>query len=54
MINSMQWIMVTTNSTPANAFLKKIAIDMSFVYIEWKFKDVREKIMTVGTMDKKI
>lgn len=33
MVNSMQWLMVATNPTSTNPLVKKIASDMSFIYI---------------------
>lgn len=47
MVNSMQWLMVATNPTSTNPLVKKIASDMSFIYIEWKFKEVRDKIKNI-------
>jgi hypothetical protein len=44
MVNSMQWLMVANNPTSTNPYIKKIASDMSFIYIEWKLKEVRNKI----------
>jgi hypothetical protein len=44
MVNSMQWLMVANNPTSTNPLVKKIASDMSFIYIEWKFKEARTKL----------
>jgi hypothetical protein len=44
MVNSMQWLMVANNPTSTNPLVKKIASDMSFIYIEWKFKEARGKL----------
>ena len=44
MVNSMQWLMVGNSPTSSNPLIKKIASDMSFIYIEWKFKEVSEKM----------
>lgn len=54
MVNSMQWLMVATNPTSTNPLVKKIASDMSFIYIEWKFKEVRDKIKNIESLDEKI
>lgn len=45
MVNSMQWLMVANNPTSTNPLVKKIASDMSFIYIEWKFKETRAKLL---------
>lgn len=45
MVNSMQWLMVANNPTSTNPLVKKIASDMSFIYIEWKFKEARAKLI---------
>ena len=44
MINSMQYIMVSTNPTSPSHQHKKIAWDLSFLYIEWKFKELRDQL----------
>lgn len=44
MVNSMQWLMVANNPTSGNPLVKKIASDMSFIYIEWKFLETKEKL----------
>lgn len=44
MVNSMQWLMVANNPTSTNPLVKKIASDMSFIYIEWKFKEAKFKL----------
>jgi len=44
MVNSMQWLMVANNPTSSNPLIKKIASDMSFIYIEWKFKEAQQKL----------
>jgi len=44
MINSMQYIMMQPNPINSNVMNKKIAWDLSFLYIEWKFKELREEI----------
>lgn len=41
----MQWLMVANNPTSSNPLVKKIASDMSFIYIEWKFKEARAKLL---------
>ena len=38
MINSMQWLMVGTNPAAHNPLIKKIASDLSFIYIQWKYR----------------
>jgi hypothetical protein len=45
MVNSMQWLMVANNPTSSNPLVKKIASDMSFIYIEWKFKEAKTKLL---------
>jgi hypothetical protein len=45
MVNSMQWLMVANNPTSTNPLVKKIASDMSFIYIEWKFKETKAKLL---------
>ena len=45
MVNSMQWLMVANNPTSSNPLVKKIASDMSFIYIEWKFKEAKAKLL---------
>lgn len=45
MVNSMQWLMVANNPTSSNPLVKKIASDMSFIYIEWKFKQAKSKLL---------
>ena len=54
MVNSMQWLMVANNPTSQNPLIKKIASDMSFIYIEWKFKDVKEKLKGGETEEEKV
>jgi len=44
MVNSMQWLMVANNPTSTNPLVKKIASDMSFIYIEWKYKEAKSKL----------
>ena len=44
MVNSMQWLMVANNPTSTNPLVKKIASDMSFIYIEWKYKEAKAKL----------
>lgn len=41
MINSMQYIFVSGNS---NNLYKKIASDLSFLYIEWQYLEMRENL----------
>jgi len=48
MVNSMQWLMVANNPTSTNPLVKKIASDMSFIYIEWKFKEAKLKLAEVA------
>ena len=45
MVNSMQWLMVANNPSSTNPLVKKIASDMSFIYIEWKFKEAKAKLL---------
>lgn len=49
MVNSMQWLMAGNNPTSTNPLVKKIASDMSFIYIEWKYKEVNEKMKDCST-----
>ena len=49
----MQWLMVGNNPTSTNPLVKKIASDMSFIYIEWKFKEVKEKMKTCSSEEEK-
>mgnify|MGYP006898481783 CR=1 FL=1 len=44
MINSMQWLMVASNPASNSPMVKRIASDLSFVYIQWKYKDVCDEI----------
>lgn len=44
MINSMQYIMMQPNPISSNVINKKIAWDLSFLYIEWKFRELREEL----------
>jgi hypothetical protein len=44
MINSMQWLMVTGNPNCQNPLVKKIASDLSFIYIQWKYRDTKQKL----------
>lgn len=44
MINSMQWLMVTSNPAANNPLVKKIASDLSFIYIQWKYRDTKKKL----------
>jgi len=44
MVNNMQYLMVANNPSSTNPLVKKIASDMSFIYIEWKFKEIKEKL----------
>jgi hypothetical protein len=44
MINSMQWLMVTSNPSSQNPLVKKIASDLSFIYIQWKYRDIKQKL----------
>lgn len=48
----MQWLMVANNPTSSNPFVKKIASDMSFIYIEWKFKEVKAKLLEASSENK--
>jgi hypothetical protein len=52
MVNSMQWLMVANNPTSTNPLVKKIASDMSFIYIEWKFKEAKAKLADCPTENK--
>lgn len=54
MVNSMQWLMVANNPTSQNPLIKKIASDMSFIYIEWKFKEVKDKLQNKETDEEKV
>jgi len=49
----MQWLMVANNPTSTNPLVKKIASDMSFIYIEWKYKETKTK-MENSTPEQKI
>ena len=51
MINSMQFIFVSSSS---NHLYKKIASDLSFIYIEWQYKEHREKLQLLKTKEEKI
>ena len=44
MINSMQWLMVASNPASNSPMVKRIASDLSFIYIQWKYKDVCDEI----------
>ena len=44
MINSMQWLMVTSNPSSQNPLVKKIASDLSFIYIQWKYRDIKQRL----------
>ena len=44
MINSMQWLVVTSNPNSQNPLVKKIASDLSFIYIQWKYQDTKNKL----------
>lgn len=44
MVNSMQWLMVGNNPTSGHPMVKKIASDMSFIYVEWKYNETKEKL----------
>ena len=44
MVNNMQYLMVANNPSSTNPLVKKIASDMSFIYIEWKFKEIKDKL----------
>ena len=50
MINSMQYIFVAGNS---NNLYKKIASDLSFLYIEWQYQELREKLKRFETFEEK-
>jgi hypothetical protein len=43
----MQYLMITNNPSSNNPLVKKISSDMSFIYIEWKFKEVKEKLKDI-------
>ena len=51
MINSMQYIFVAGNS---NSLYKKIASDLSFLYIEWQYIELREKLEKMGSNEEKL
>lgn len=40
----MQWLMVTSNPAANNPLVKKIASDLSFIYIQWKYRDTKKKL----------
>ena len=44
MINSMQWLMVASNPASNSPMVKRIASDLSFIYIQWKYKEVCNEI----------
>ena len=52
MINSMQYILVSSTST-SNNHNKKIASDLSFIYIEWQYKEVCEQLKLLKTSEEK-
>ena len=54
MVNSMQWLMVANNPTSTNPLVKKIASDMSFIYIEWKFKQAKAKLLQTPANQKAV
>jgi hypothetical protein len=43
----MQWLMVTSNPSSQNPLVKKIASDLSFIYIQWKYRDIKQKLEEV-------
>lgn len=51
MINSMQYIFVAGNS---NNLYKKIASDLSFLYIEWQYQELRERLQRFETFEEKM
>jgi hypothetical protein len=51
MINSMQYIFVAGNS---NNLYKKIASDLSFLYIEWQYMELREKLEKMTSFEEKM
>ncbi len=51
MINSMQYIFVAGNS---NNLYKKIASDLSFLYIEWQYLELREKLVKFDNFEDKM
>lgn len=51
MINSMQYIFVAGNS---NHLYKKIASDLSFLYIEWQYLELREKLEKITDFEEKM
>ena len=44
--------MVANNPSSTNPLVKKIASDMSFIYIEWKFKEIKEKLKELPQEEK--
>ncbi len=48
----MQWLMVTSNPSSQNPLVKKIASDLSFIYIQWKYKDTKLKLEEYANSNK--
>jgi hypothetical protein len=42
----MQWLMVASNPASNSPMVKRIASDLSFIYIQWRYKDVCDEIKT--------
>lgn len=53
MVNNMQFLMVANNPSSSNPLVKKIASDMSFIYIEWKFKEIKNKLKELPQKENK-
>ncbi len=47
----MQYIFVSAN---ANNLYRKIASDLSFIYIEWQYQELREELEKIPTRAEKI
>jgi hypothetical protein len=52
MINSMQCLVISTNPTSTQPVVKKVSSDMSFIYNEWKYEELKTRLDARGELSR--